>query len=196
MPDKDVYLWKSAFSLSTVDDTEPLVRTTEVNLGPKVYCIHAAGPFQVWYAPAHRRRLHAGAKPTTLRATFFLVQAGVARSALRGSGPLEAGCLREQEVAPGELNGTRQAFIQDASARNHNRSDFLHPYEQALAAEGLPASRIGPLWDALNLLHSAICRMDLETRQIFWKTALPDRLDAFAQAEDLAAVTLPKESPQ
>lgn len=62
---------------------------------------------------------------------------------------------------------------------------YINNYERLLVAEGISTSRSGDLAEALEHLHSAICKLDYENRDKFFAVHLYERLHYFAVVEEL-----------
>ena len=67
-------------------------------------------------------------------------------------------------------------------------------YEDSLEKEGIATTRSYSLASAMNLLHSAIARLDNRNKEIWLSKTLDERMRDFATVEQLNTRCLQKES--
>lgn len=59
-------------------------------------------------------------------------------------------------------------------------------YELELEKEGIAETRAEEIFEAMDKMHAALCKLDSGARRIFWSKNFRDRINEFADIEQLS----------
>lgn len=63
---------------------------------------------------------------------------------------------------------------------------MIRTYEDRLQTEGIAETRTEEIYEAIDNLHRALCKLDINGRRIFFSRTIRERINEFAEIEQLA----------